>query len=206
MNKAVFLDRDGVINRRPAQDEYVTRWEDLHLLPGTGEAISLLNRAGFLVIVVTNQRCVAKGLITTRELESMHERMRAELASQAATIDEVYYCAHEKESGCACRKPAPGMLLSASVDHQIDLIASWMIGDSDIDIAAGRNAGCRTARLLIDGERPREEADVSAASLSEAVSEILAFESLAHDLQTPACANHAHAPIVRSIRATDSKG
>jgi len=176
MNKAVFLDRDGVINRRPPQGDYLTRWEDMHLLPGTAEAISLLNRAGFRVIVVSNQRCVAKGLISAGELESMHERMCMVLAGEGATIDAVYYCPHERETGCACRKPAPGMLLTAANAHQIDLSASWMIGDSDIDIAAGHDAGCRTARLLTDEGVPRERADLTANSLLEAIGQMIELE------------------------------
>jgi D-glycero-D-manno-heptose 1,7-bisphosphate phosphatase len=177
MNKAVFLDRDGVINRRPPQGDYVTRWEDLHLLPGTAKAIASLNRAGFLVIVVSNQRCVSKGLITASELESMHGRMCRVLAGEGAVIDAVYYCPHEKQAGCACRKPASGMLLTAASANQIDLVASWMIGDSDIDIAAGRNAGCRTVRLFTDDAIPREKSDLTANSLSDAVGKILASEN-----------------------------
>ncbi len=176
MNKAVFLDRDGVINRRPPQGDYVTRWEDLHLLPGTAEAIALLNRAGFLVIVVSNQRCVAKGLITASELESMHKRMCRVLAGEGATIDAIYYCPHEKQSGCACRKPASGMLLTAARAHKIDLGASWMIGDSDIDIAAGLNSGCRTIRLFTDDAIPKEKSDLTASSLRDAVGKIMASE------------------------------
>ena len=176
MNKAVFLDRDGVINRRPPQGDYVTRWEDLHLLRGAAKAIRLLNDAGFLVIVISNQRCVAKGLITIEELEAMHRRMCQVLASEGATIDQVYYCPHEKEA-CACRKPAPGMLLSAARTHDVDLVSSWMIGDSDIDVAAGHNAGCRTARLLTDNQLPEEIAEITANSLLDAVGEILALET-----------------------------
>ena len=176
MKRCVFLDRDGVINRKPPRG-YVTRWEDLHVLPGTAEAISRLNRAGFLVIVVSNQRCVARGLLTARALEAMHERMRVTLAQAGARIDAVYYCPHEK-SGCDCRKPAPGMLLTAAAAYQVDLLVSWMIGDSDIDIAAGRNAGCRTARLICDGGWATERSDLHAHSLREAVDQILALEKV----------------------------
>src|SRR5713226_6467880 len=148
MTRAVFLDRDGVINRKAPEGRYVTRWEDFHVLPGVVEAITLLNRAGFFVIVVTNQRCIAKGLMTAAELEEMHQRMTALLARAGATIDAIYYCSHEVEESCKCRKPAPGMMLDAARSHGMDLPASWMIGDSDIDVEAGKNAGCKTARLL----------------------------------------------------------
>src|SRR5258707_12947583 len=129
MNRAAFLDRDGVINGKAREGEYVTRWEEMQILPGVPEAIARLNRSGFLVIVVSNQRCVAKGLITISDLEILHEAMSSELAGAGATVDAVYYCPHEKEPPCRCRKPAPGMLIDAARAHDIDLKASWMIGD-----------------------------------------------------------------------------
>jgi D-glycero-D-manno-heptose 1,7-bisphosphate phosphatase len=179
MSRAVFLDRDGVINKKPVEGEYVTRWEELHILPGVASAIALLNRTGFRVIVVSNQRCVAKGLITTADLESMHHRVCDTLAAAGAKIDDVYYCPHEKEPPCRCRKPAPGMLLDAAQAHQIDLKSSWMIGDSEIDVEAGRNAGCKTVRLLESAEGGGK-ADVVAASLLDAIHDILRY----HECQT----------------------
>lgn len=152
MNSAVFLDRDGVINRKAIEGEYITSWEEMELLPGVAEGIALLNRAGFCVIVVTNQRCVAKGLISETDLQDMHTRMREVLARDGAVIDAIYYCPHDLESQCRCRKPAPGMLLEAAKSRSIDLASSWMIGDSDSDIEAGKGAGCRTIRLLDHGE------------------------------------------------------
>src|ERR1043165_1767277 len=121
MNKAAFLDRDGVINRKAHKGEYITRWEDLRFLPGVAEAIALLKQSGYLVVVITNQRCVAKGQITIPELEALHQRMREHLAKSGAVIDAVYYCPHEKEPVCRCRKPAPAMLLDAARDHKTDL-------------------------------------------------------------------------------------
>src|SRR5205823_14054634 len=97
MNKAAFLDRDGVINRKAPEGEYITSWEDMEILPGVAEAISLLHRSGFRTIVVSNQRCVAKGLITIDELEALHHRMCDVLAQAGAKIDGVYYCPHEHE-------------------------------------------------------------------------------------------------------------
>src|SRR5258708_32938329 len=148
MNKAAFLDRDGVINRKAPEGQYVTCWEDLQLLTGVPEAIGLLTGAGYCVFVVSNQRCVANGLLTVAELESIHRRMCQELAAVGATITEVYYCPHGKQPPCRCRKPAPGMLLTAAQTHKLDLTSSWMIGCSDIDVEAGRNAVCRTGRIL----------------------------------------------------------
>ncbi len=117
MKKAAFLDRDGVINRKAPEGQYVTRWEEMEFLPGAGEAIRLLNDAGFFVVVVSNQRCVAKGLISTDELESIHARMRGEFQVAGARIDAIYYCPHDDQPPCGCRKPQPGMLLEAARTH-----------------------------------------------------------------------------------------
>jgi D-glycero-D-manno-heptose 1,7-bisphosphate phosphatase len=173
MRRAAFLDRDGVINRKAREGEYVTRWEEVQILPGVPEAIALLNQAGYRVIVVSNQRCVAKGLITAADLEAMHRRMCDALADAGATIDAVYYCPHEPQPRCRCRKPQPGMLLDAAREHDIDLRASWMVGDSDIDVEAGRNAGCKTVRLVSSKERADGNADVVASSLLDAIQQIL---------------------------------
>jgi len=172
----VFLDRDGVINRKPPRGSYITRWEEMHFLPDVAEGIGLLNRVGFRVIVVSNQRCVAKGLVTPAELESLHQRMCEQLAASGAVIDEVYYCPHETWLECHCRKPAPGMLLAAARTHRLDLTSSWMIGDSDIDIDAGKSAGCKTARLLECDTCADGKADVVALSLREAIYQILRLD------------------------------
>jgi len=177
MNRAAFLDRDGVINRKLPEGQYVIHWEELQFLPGVDSAIAALKRAGFRVIVVSNQRCVAKGLLSLRDLDLIHQRMLAELAAADAVIDGVYCCPHEKHPPCGCRKPEPGLLLSAARAHEIDLAASWMIGDSESDVAAGKNAGCKTARILHSGEVRKGSADLFARSLSEAVQEILRVES-----------------------------
>jgi D-glycero-D-manno-heptose 1,7-bisphosphate phosphatase len=173
MNRAVFLDRDGVINRKAPEGAYVTCWKEMHFLPGVAKAISLLREVGFCIIVVSNQRCVAKGLITADGLDALHRRMCNELAAAGAIIDAVYYCPHEKQPPCSCRKPAPGMLLSAAYEHQVDLAASWMIGDSEDDVQAGKNAGCKTARLVSGDDITSSTADVAAQSLVDVVHKIL---------------------------------
>ncbi|HSZ01591.1 MAG TPA: HAD family hydrolase [Terriglobales bacterium] len=179
MNKAAFLDRDGVINRKaPTEDDYITRWEEMDILPGVVEAIALLNQASFRVIIVSNQRCVAKGLLTEGELDSMHSRMCSELAARGAHIDGVYYCPHEEQPPCSCRKPEPGMLFAAADEQQVDLSFSWMIGDSDKDVEAGRKAGCKTARLLKGNETGNDKADVVVRSLLEATRQILRWEGV----------------------------
>jgi D-glycero-D-manno-heptose 1,7-bisphosphate phosphatase len=173
MKKAAFLDRDGVINRKAPEGQYVTRWEEMEFLPGAREAIRFLNDAGFLVVVVSNQRCVAKSLITPEELESMHARMCSEFQAAGATIDAIYYCPHDKQPPCSCRKPQPGMLLEAARAHDIQLAASWMIGDSEHDVQAGRSAGCNTAQVMADGNSDHSHADLVATSLLDAAHKIL---------------------------------
>lgn len=179
---AVFLDRDGVINQKASEGQYVTRWEDFRVLPGVVEGIAQLNRAGLSVIVVTNQRCVANGLISEKELQKLHQKMIEHFAKAGATIDAIYYCPHPVEPACLCRKPAPGMLLEAARAHGLDLAASWMMGDAESDIQAGKSAGCRTVRL--SQKKPTNgkmglastlsgDADVVATSLLEAVRKIL---------------------------------
>src|SRR5262245_59240933 len=119
MNKAAFLDRDGVIIRKAEEGQYVMRWEELSFLPGSSEAIRLFNHADFLVVLVSNQRCVAKGLVTSDEVGSLHARMRGALESAGATIDATYYCPHGVRPACSCRKPRPGMLLQAAQTYDI---------------------------------------------------------------------------------------
>ena len=181
MNRAVFLDRDGVINHRAQEGEWITRWEDLQFLPRVPDAISVLNRAGFRVMVISNQRCVARGLISSHDLDVIHHQMCSALARNGATIDAIYYCPHEKDVGCGCRKPAPGMLLRAQHEHGIDLSASWMVGDSESDIATGRNAGCKTVLLPLNRHSEASAADLVARSLLEATHKILQLEKSSED-------------------------
>ena len=176
MIKAAFLDRDGVINRRPPEGDYVTRWEDMQVLPGVPEAIALLTRAGYCVLGISNQRCVAKGLLSLGELESMHDRLREQLAASGAVLSKIYYCPHDNQPRCSCRKPAPGMLLEAAREYEIDMGKSWMIGDSDIDVQAGKTAGCRTARIVYADAIQNNGADLHAKTLLDAVRQMLALE------------------------------
>jgi D-glycero-D-manno-heptose 1,7-bisphosphate phosphatase len=187
MNRAVFLDRDGVINRKAPEGQYVTRWSEMRFLPHVAEAIALFKRSGFLVIVTTNQRCVAKGLITEAGLAELHEKMQRQFRGTGAVIDAVYHCPHDSAPACDCRKPAPGMLLTAAREHEIDLGASWMIGDSVRDVEAGKNAGCKTA-LLATGTQDKQGADLLASSLFESARQIvrMARPAAAPDPEGPA--------------------
>ena len=184
MTRAAFLDRDGTLNRKLPEGQYVTRWEQVQFLPEVAMAIDVLNRAGCLVIIVSNQRCVAKGLISVEDLEAIHRRMCAELAAEAARIDGVYYCPHEEYPRCSCRKPAPGMLLSAGFAHKIDLTASWMIGDSEVDVQAGASAGCRTARVLANSASEINHADIIGSSLLDVVEQLLRRDTVIESRRT----------------------
>jgi len=179
MVRAVFLDRDGVINQKMPEGRYVTRWVEVRLLPGVAEAVKRLHAAGFQVVVVSNQRAVAKGLVTEEGLESLHRRIWQELFRGEKGFDAVYYCPHDTEPQCACRKPQPGMLLAAAQDRGIDLASSWMVGDSEIDVEAGRRAGCRTIRIGLTEIRSSTAADAVAGSLSEAANLILSMGTTA---------------------------
>jgi D-glycero-D-manno-heptose 1,7-bisphosphate phosphatase len=175
MSKAVFLDRDGVINRKAPGEDYIVDWREFEILPGVVEAIRKLNQAAYRLIVVTNQRAVAKHKITLPELEEIHQKLIAEVARSGAVIDGIYFCPHDLESKCGCRKPEPGMLLRALKEFEIDPRQSWMIGDSTVDIEAGRRAGCRTALIKAgwNEEGGAQGADILAEDLYQAVEIIL---------------------------------
>jgi len=142
--KAVFLDRDGTINR---DVNYCRRIEDFDILPGVPEAIKLLNAQGFKVIVITNQSGIARGFFTKDTLSTIHHHMKEELVKYGAVIDGIYYCPHHPDDNCDCRKPLPKLILQAAADHGISIGLSYMIGDDPKDIEAGINAGCRTVWL-----------------------------------------------------------
>lgn len=177
--KAIFLDRDGTINRYVG---FLRRPEEFELLPGAAEAIRMINASGYLAIVVTNQPVIARGEVTYEGLREIHNKMETLLGSQGAYLDGLYFCPHHPHKGypgeipelktdCACRKPKPGLLLRAAEDFNIDLSASWMIGDSENDITAGKAAGCKTA--LVAGEETSWGQDMTAADLLSAVARIL---------------------------------
>lgn len=149
---AVFLDRDGVINVDPV--EFVTRPEELQLLPASAQAIARFNAAGVPVIVCSNQSGVAKGLYTLQTLEQISERLQQMLREYGAHIDAFYYCPHDDADGCECRKPKPGLLLRAAQEHAIALERSVFVGDSWRDIVAGRAAGVKTVLVLSGHVKP----------------------------------------------------
>lgn len=167
MKRAVFLDRDGVVTEAVVRDG--KPYPGTTILPGVPDALARLRAAGFTLVVVTNQPDVARGTIARSEVEGVHERLRTELG-----LDAVYACFHDDADHCACRKPAPGMLLDAARDLGIDPKASFMIGDRWRDIEAGQAAGCRT--IFVDreyAERRPAQFDARVTSLPEAATWIL---------------------------------
>lgn len=153
--KAIFLDRDGTINK---QVGFLKNIDDFELLDGVAEAIKKINDSGYLAIVISNQPVIARGEMTIEELNMVHNKMETLLGQQGAFLDAIYYCPHHPDKGfvgerieykidCSCRKPKPGLLIKASEDFNIDLSESWMIGDSNLDVLAGKNAGCKTILL-----------------------------------------------------------
>jgi D-glycero-D-manno-heptose 1,7-bisphosphate phosphatase len=170
--RAVFLDRDGVINRaivREGKPYPPASLEEFEILPGVREALDQLKDAGFVLVVVSNQPDVARGTTARDAVEPIN----AELAERLP-IDDFRMCYHDSGDGCECRKPRPGMLLAAARDHEIDLFSSFMVGDRWRDVEAGKRAGCRT--LFIDygyDERQPEVCDYRVKSLAEAAEIIL---------------------------------
>lgn len=182
--KAVFLDRDGVINE---ETNYAHRRDQLMLIPRAAEAIRLLNDNGFLVIVTTNQAGIARGLYEEKDMHAFHRAMKEELKKEkGARLDAIYWCPHHPEVVhevhriiCDCRKPRPGMLLQASRDFSIDLARSFMVGDKWSDIDAGANAGCKTVMVRTGygkeerAQQKERKADFHTSDLFDAVHVIL---------------------------------
>lgn len=175
--KAIFLDRDGTINKYVG---YLRTPEQFELLEGAGEAIRKINLSGYLAIVVTNQPVIARGEVTVDGLQEIHNKMETMLGKEGAYLDGVYYCPHHPDKGfageveelkivCECRKPKAGLLLQSAKDFNIDLSQSWMIGDSENDVLAGKNAGCKTALI---GETDYGQ-NLQVTSLLDFVKEIL---------------------------------
>lgn len=153
--KAVFLDRDGVLNKsyghRPPNHA-----SELVVFPGVPEAIRRLNDGGFLVFVVTNQGGVGLGYMTQEDLDRIHRKLEEEVARHGGAFTEIAACIHKPRAGCSCRKPQPGMLLALADKYNVDLKSSFMVGDRDMDIEAGKAAG--TTTILIESKEKTEQA------------------------------------------------
>lgn len=178
--QTVFLDRDGVLNEKMPEGRYVTGWDEFRILPGVLEAIRLLNQSGLRAVVVSNQRGIALGLYTSRDVEAMHARFQSLLQAQGAHLDGFYVCPHDKGQ-CNCRKPLPGLFEKARSEFpDITAASSVMIGDSLSDLEFGRRLGMTTVFLESDPERQkpgaeeaRELADMRFSSLFAAASNLV---------------------------------
>jgi len=159
--KYVFLDRDGVINKdgeNRTEYGYITRWEDFRFIPGALEALRRLKENGFKCVVVSNQKCVGKGIITGEELDDLTEKFTGEISRAGGRIEKVYYCPHLDEDGCDCRKPRPGMLFKARDELGINtMTGKFLIGDSERDMRAGKAAGLTTI-FVLTGKYRRDDA------------------------------------------------
>jgi len=179
--KAIFLDRDGVINKN--FDPFVDIGK-FNLLDGVSESIKKINQSDYLCIVITNQSALAKGFINDQELRLIHDKMETQISGSQGYIDGLYYCPHHPETGwdgevrslkikCSCRKPGIGMLLQAQKDYNIDLSNSYFLGDSQSDMTCGKKAGCSTISI---GNNNFEYADNKFCNLNEAINHILTFQ------------------------------
>lgn len=143
--KTVFVDRDGVINQE--RSDYVKSISELEIYPNVAKNIKLLKDAGFLVIVITNQSAVNRGIITHEMINQIHDSIQDHLKKHGTFLDGFYYCPHIPNENCNCRKPKPGLLQQAILELNIDLNSSWMIGDSDSDIEAADSIGCKAIKI-----------------------------------------------------------
>ena len=172
-DRAVFLDRDGVINEKAPEGSYITNLSQFKILPGALDAIARLNQNRFRTFLITNQRGIARGLVSPENIAVMHEYLRDAVRRASGCIEKIYLCPHDYADDCDCRKPRPGMLRAAALEFGLDLKQSWMIGDSAIDVEAGRRAGCRTAYI---GDDACPQADLNGPTLKSVVALLLALE------------------------------
>lgn len=141
MTKAIFLDRDGVINQE--RKDYVKNIEEFIIFENVSDAISLIKNHNFLVILITNQSAVNRKLLTIENLDKIHEKLQNYLKMHNTSFDHVYFCPHMPNENCNCRKPKPGLIIQAKKDFKIELSQSFMIGDSQTDVQAAKSAGCK---------------------------------------------------------------
>lgn len=177
LKPAVFLDRDGVINQD--SPDFIKTTDELSIFDYAPAAGARLYSAGFLIVIITNQSGIGRGLITLENLQRMNEKVEEAFEDAGARVEAIYHCPHLPEDGCACRKPSPVMVLTAAREHNIDLTASYFVGDKPADIICGAAAGCKTILTLSGkstGYRPDcfpEQPDYIARDLDAAVGWIL---------------------------------
>jgi len=149
--RAIFLDRDGIINRKLPEDHYVRTPSEFEILPDAAPALAIMRDLGFTLVVVTNQRGIARGMMSEDDLNKVHQFMNSLLTTSGVELQSIYYCPHDRDDHCYCRKPAPGMILAAAKDLEIDLNSSYMVGDSASDVEAAKNAGVKSVHISSAG-------------------------------------------------------
>lgn len=145
--KVVFLDRDGVINKKAPKADYIKKWEEFEFLPGAIKGLQVLGQNNYDIYIITNQPGIARGMMTEQDLETIHQKMKEELEENEVRINGFYVCSHGWDDKCECRKPKPGLLFQAAREHNLDLTKTIFIGDDERDIQAGVSAGCKTVLL-----------------------------------------------------------
>ena len=164
LQRVVFLDRDGVINRDSS--DYIKSWDEFEFLPGSIEAIRLLTLNRFNTIIITNQSVINRNMVSREDLEYIHAMMKSAVKSGGGEIKDIFYCPHIPEDECDCRKPKPGLIYMAQKKYRIDLADSVMVGDSAKDIECARNAGCGRSILVKTGNGAMTEKILSERSIS----------------------------------------
>jgi D-glycero-D-manno-heptose 1,7-bisphosphate phosphatase len=170
-DKVVFLDRDGVINKKAPKHDYIKTLQEFEFLPNVDKAIRLLNNHGFIVLIITNQRGIARGLMKEKDLYNIHQEMCAKLREKKAIINDIFVCPHENNE-CTCRKPNIGLFLQAEAKYLIDKKKTFMVGDSNTDIEAGKRYGVKTIAI----NKERLDADYRCNTLLEAVNYIIGVD------------------------------
>lgn len=184
---AVFLDRDGTLNN---EVDFVRTPEELHLIPGAAHAVRRLNEVGLVTCLMSNQSGIARGFLTEEMLERIHAKLTAELAEEGARLDALYYCPHYPEGtvapyniGCSCRKPSPGMILQGAAEFGLDLTASFVVGDSAVDVLAGRAAGATTLLVLTGyGRRALQDERLAGVRIDHVVDDLSAAATCILDI------------------------
>ncbi len=146
--RAIFLDRDGVINKEPVEHDYVKNWGEMKILPEAKKALALIKQSGYLVVVITNQRGVARGLMREEDVHGMHKKLNEKLGGN---IDAFYCCFHNVDENCECRKPKPGLVRMAAEELKIDVERSWVVGNSVADMECGLAAGTKVRLVETNG-------------------------------------------------------
>ena len=194
---AVFVDRDGVINRE--RRDYVRQWGEFRFLPGAVETLVALARAGLDVFIVTNQSAIHRGLVSLDDVRRLHQHMVATIHRAGGRVRGVYVCPHTPDEECACRKPQPGLLLRAATEHGLDLARCYLIGDKVSDMEAGQAAGCRCMLVLTGLDAPPSAGGGGSAgperyrvypSIREAVAQVLQDEAALRPERTPGAKEH----------------